>query len=66
MYRNNEGKKMYDTIKLPHSLIESVEKAISESKMGYRNRSEFIIEAVREKIRSIALEEHPHKQEVHA
>ena len=34
MYSNNEGKRMYDTIKLPHSLIESVEKAISESKMG--------------------------------
>ena len=44
---------MYDTIKLPHDLVLKVEKAISTSEMGYRNRSEFIIEAVREKVQQI-------------
>ena len=50
MYGTNEGKKMYDTIKIPHSLILEVERVVKESTMSYRNRSEFIIEAVREKI----------------
>lgn len=50
MYGTKEGKKMYDTIKIPHGLILEVERVVKESKMSYRNRSEFIIEAVREKI----------------
>ena len=41
---------MYDTVKIPHSLTLEVERVVKESSMGYRNRSEFIIEAVREKI----------------
>lgn len=53
MYNTEGGRKMYDTIKLPHDLTLRVEKAISTSDMGYRNRSEFIIEAVREKIQQI-------------
>ncbi|MHB8360352.1 MAG: hypothetical protein ACYDAO_10555 [Thermoplasmataceae archaeon] len=54
MDNTKREKKMYDTIKLPHNLILRVEKTISDSDMGYRNRSEFIIEAVREKIQQIA------------
>ncbi|MHB1507520.1 MAG: ribbon-helix-helix domain-containing protein [Cuniculiplasma sp.] len=50
MYSNKEGNKMYDTVKIPHSLTLEVERVVKESSMGYRNRSEFIIEAVREKI----------------
>lgn len=50
MYSNNEGKKMYDTVKIPHGLTMEVERIVKESGMGYRNRSEFIIEAVREKV----------------
>ncbi len=53
MYNTNGERKMYDTIKLPHDLVLRVEKAISASDMGYRNRSEFIIEAVREKVQQI-------------
>lgn len=41
---------MYDTIKIPHGLVIEVEQVVRESKLGYRNRSEFIIEAVREKV----------------
>lgn len=54
MHSNNEERKMYDTIKMPHELILRIEKLVSSSEMGYRNRSEFIIEAVREKIQQIA------------
>ena len=50
---------MYDTIKLPHDLVLKVEKAISTCDMGYRNRSEFIIEAVREKVQQIMKKEVP-------
>lgn len=57
MHSNNEERKMYDTIKMPHELILRIEKLVSSSEMGYRNRSEFIIEAVREKIQQIAMME---------
>ena len=50
MYNTDGERKMYDTIKVPHDLVLKVEKAISTSDMGYRNRSEFIIEAIREKV----------------
>ena len=53
MDNTNGERKMYDTIKLPHDLVLKVEKAISTCDMGYRNRSEFIIEAVREKVQQI-------------
>ena len=56
-YKTKEGKQMYDTIKIPHGLVLEVEKAVSESKPGYRNRSEFIIEAVREKVMQVKLKE---------
>ncbi len=54
MYSTTGEKKMYDTIKLPHDLVLRVEKLISKSDMGYRNKSEFIIEAVREKVSEIS------------
>ena len=41
----------YITVKIPDSLVQEVERIIkSHQKLGYRNRSEFIVEAVREKI----------------
>ncbi len=54
MYNTDGERKMYDTIKVPHDLVLKVEKAISTSDMGYRNRSEFIIEAVREKVQQLS------------
>lgn len=59
MDNTNGERKMYDTIKLPHDLVLKVEKAISTSDMGYRNRSEFIIEAVREKVQQMLKKEVP-------
>ncbi|MHA1403787.1 MAG: ribbon-helix-helix domain-containing protein [Candidatus Helarchaeota archaeon] len=40
----------YVTIKIPKDLIESIEDYIKNTKLGYRNRTELIIEAVRTKI----------------
>ena len=59
MYNTDGERKMYDTIELPHDLVLKVEKAISTSDMGYRNRSEFIIEAVREKVQQMLKREVP-------
>ena len=59
MNNTNGERTMYDTIKLPHDLVLKVEKAISTCDMGYRNRSEFIIEAVREKVQQIMKKEVP-------
>lgn len=54
MYNTTGERAMYDTIKLPHALVLQVEETVKQGFLGYRNRSEFIIEAVRDKIREIA------------
>ena len=44
----------YTTVKVPDPLIRKVEDIINANpELGYRNRSEFIVEAIREKIRSL-------------
>ena len=41
----------YTTVKIPDPLLEEVERIVkSYQKLSYRNRSEFIVEAIREKI----------------
>jgi len=53
-YKNERGKIMYTNVGIPRDLMEQVEQIISTSRLGYRTRSEFIIEAVREKIEKTA------------
>lgn len=44
----------YTTVKIPDPLLEEIELVIQKNpQYGYRNRSEFIVEAIREKITSI-------------
>ena len=44
----------YTTISIPDELIDLIEETIRKRpEMAYRNRSEFIIEAIREKIRGL-------------
>jgi len=43
-------------IPIPDDLIREVQKVVDTSPMGYRTRTEFVIEAVREKIREIEKE----------
>ena len=44
----------YTTVQIPNALLREVEKVITEYKnLGYRNRSEFIIEATRRRIEEI-------------
>ena len=50
MYHKEVKKVSYTNVSIPNELLRKVESVISSSEMGYRNRSEFIIEAVREKI----------------
>ncbi len=41
----------YTTVKIPDTLLDTVEKVIRDNpELGYRNRSEFIVEAIREKV----------------
>jgi len=40
----------YIQIGIPEDLISTVEKLIKDLELGYRNRTEFIIEAVRDKV----------------
>lgn len=44
----------YTTVKIPDPLLEEVERIIrSNPQFGYRNRTEFIVEAIREKLANI-------------
>ena len=44
----------YTTVKIPDQLLEKIEDIIRENpQYAYRNRSEFIIEAIREKIQNL-------------
>ena len=46
--------KGYTTVSIPDEMIATIEHLISEMPdLAYRNRSEFIIEAIREKIRTL-------------
>ena len=41
----------YTTVKIPDTLLDTVEKVIRDNpELGYRNRSEFIVVAIREKV----------------
>lgn len=41
----------YTTVKIPDTLLDTVEKVIrGNPELGYRNRSEFIVVAIREKV----------------
>jgi metal-responsive CopG/Arc/MetJ family transcriptional regulator len=45
----------YTTVKIPDPLLNEIERVIKNNpQLGYRNRSEFIMEAIREKIESVS------------
>ena len=44
----------YVNAKIPTDLAEKIDLFVMNGRMGYRNRGEFIVEAVRDKIREIA------------
>lgn len=46
-------RKGYTTLALPNILLEQVEKIVKEEKHGFVSRTEFIKEAIREKIRAV-------------
>jgi len=43
----------YVTIKVPKDLVDEIEDLIEKLNLGYRNRSEFIIETVRNRVLSL-------------
>lgn len=46
----------FTNIPIPEDLMGEVRKIVSSSPMGYRTQTEFVIEAVREKVRRMAEE----------
>lgn len=42
--------KEYTTIRIPKEITEEIEDLIKNLKLGYRNKSEFIIETVRNRV----------------
>ncbi len=46
--------KKYTNIPLPEELAKQIEKVIQEASMGYKTKTEFIKEAVREKLMEFA------------
>lgn len=47
------SKQEYITFRIPKSLIDSVEELIEKTDLGYRNRSEFVIESIRLRLREL-------------
>ncbi len=47
----------YVNIPIPDDLVEKIEKTMNSSALGYRSRAEFVVEAIREKIRGIEKQE---------
>jgi len=45
------NQKDYVTVKIPRELAEYIDKIVKSKRYGYRSRAEFVIEAVREKLR---------------
>ena len=43
----------YTTVTVPKQLMARVDAVIASEKYGYQNRSDFILEAIREKLRKI-------------
>lgn len=41
----------YTTIKLPNEIIERIKKIVSSNKFGFKSRSEFIKEAIRQELK---------------
>lgn len=49
----NKAKKRYTNIPLPDELAKQIENVINTSELGYKTKSEFVKEAVREKLREL-------------
>jgi metal-responsive CopG/Arc/MetJ family transcriptional regulator len=43
----------YTTVTVPHNLMARVDSIVSNEKYGYQNRSDFIFEAVRKRLREL-------------
>ena len=43
----------YITIKIPTALIDTIEELVEINQLGYRNRSEFIIESIRMRLKEL-------------
>lgn len=48
---------MYGTVSLPKDLLEVIGQLIQNSNLGYRTKTEFIVEAVRDKILGLSKKE---------
>ena len=48
-----EHKRDYTTVSLPWALIERIDTVIADRKHGYRNRSDFIMDCIRRRLREL-------------
>ncbi|MCL2476276.1 ribbon-helix-helix domain-containing protein [Candidatus Bathycorpusculum sp.] len=49
----NDKPRNYTTTTIPNHLMARVDAVVASEKYGYQNRSDFILEAIREKLRKI-------------
>ena len=57
MHMNGEKlkKRDYTTVSIPLSLMERVDEAVKSRKYAYQNRSDFILDAIRKRLRELGL-----------
>jgi len=51
--------KRYVNVKVPEELAEEIDSVVEKRVLGYRSRSEFIMEAIREKLSAVKRFERP-------
>lgn len=51
------SKKEYATVKIPRDLADFIDDLIDKSKMGYRTRTEFIVELIRNRVQPLNKED---------
>ena len=56
--------KRYTNIALPEELVEEIKKAIEDSNLGYKSKSEFVKEAVRNSLKELAKYENLKKNKI--
>ena len=51
--KTHTKKRTYTTVSIPLSLMERIDEVITSGKHGYRNRSDFILDATRKRLREL-------------
>ena len=53
MAKGKGEKRDYTTVSLPWALVDKIDAVVESQKYGYRNRSDFILDSIRKRLREL-------------